>query len=70
VTGEDLVQRADDKEETVKTRLDVYHSQTKPLVEYYSSWAKSGVTGAPKHVFVNGLGDMNVIRDNIFAALI
>ncbi|MGZ8251641.1 MAG: adenylate kinase [Methylophilaceae bacterium] len=69
VTGEDLVQRDDDKEEVVKNRLDVYHSQTKPLVKYYSDWANSGVEGAPKHVFVNGLGDMNGIRDNIFAAL-
>lgn len=69
VTGEDLVQRADDLEATVKTRLDVYHSQTKPLVKYYVDWANSGAIGAPKHVFVNGLGDMNVIRDNIFAAL-
>jgi adenylate kinase len=69
VTGEDLVQRPDDAAETVKTRLDVYHSQTKPLVKYYSDWANSGAVGAPKHVFVNGLGDMNIIRDNIFAAL-
>jgi len=69
VTGEDLVQRDDDKEEVVKNRLAVYHSQTKPLVKYYSDWANSGVEGAPKHVFVNGLGDMNEIRDNIFAAL-
>jgi adenylate kinase len=69
VTGEDLVQRDDDKEETVKKRLEVYHSQTKPLVKYYTDWASSGAEGAPKHVFVNGLGDMNVIRDNIFAAL-
>ena len=69
VTGEDLVQRPDDAAETVKTRLDVYHNQTKPLVKYYSDWANSGTVGAPKHVFVNGLGDMNVIRDNIFAAL-
>jgi adenylate kinase len=69
VTGEDLVQREDDKEETVKKRLEVYHSQTKPLVQYYTDWANSGKEGAPKHVFVNGLGDMNVIRDNIFAAL-
>ncbi|OGV75886.1 MAG: adenylate kinase [Methylotenera sp. RIFCSPLOWO2_02_FULL_45_14] len=69
VTGEDLVQRVDDHEETVKKRLEVYHSQTKPLVKYYVDWANSGAVGAPKHVFVNGLGDMNVIRDNIFAAL-
>jgi len=70
VTGEDLVQREDDKEETVKKRLEVYHSQTKPLVDYYANWAKSGATGAPKHVKVNGLGDMNSIRDSIFSALI
>lgn len=69
VTGEDLVQRPDDAAETVMTRLDVYHSQTKPLVKYYVDWANSGLDGAPKHVFVIGLGDMNVIRDNIFAAL-
>ncbi len=69
MTGEDLVQREDDKEETVKKRLEVYHSQTKPLVEYYANWAKSGAAGAPKHVKVNGLGEMNSIRDNIFAAL-
>ena len=69
VTGEDLVQRDDDKEETVKTRLQVYHSQTKPLVGYYVNWAKSGENGAPKHVFINGLGEMNAIRDEIFSLL-
>ena len=69
ITGEDLVQRPDDAEETVKTRLDVYHSQTKPLVDYYANWAASGTAGAPKHVKVNGLGELNSIRDNIFAAL-
>jgi adenylate kinase len=69
VTGEDLVQREDDLEATVKKRVEVYHSQTKPLVQYYTDWANSGKQGAPKHVFVNGLGEMNVIRENIFAAL-
>jgi adenylate kinase len=69
VTGEDLVQRPDDAEETVKKRLEVYHSQTKPLVDYYVTWSKNGLAGAPKHVKVNGLGDMNSIRDSIFAAL-
>ena len=69
VTGEDLVQRADDKEETVKKRLEVYHDQTKPLVDYYANWANSGTQGAPKHVKVNGLGEMNNIRDSIFTAL-
>lgn len=70
VTGEDLVQREDDKEETVKKRLDVYHDQTKPLVDYYATWASSGKAGAPKHVKVNGLGEMNSIRDSIFTALV
>jgi adenylate kinase len=69
LTGEDLVQREDDKEETVKTRLKVYHDQTEPLVKYYVDWANSGNHGAPKHVFVNGLGEMNAIRDEIFGKL-
>ena len=69
VTGEELVQRADDKEDTVKKRLEVYHSQTKPLVAYYSNWAKSGVPGAPKYLKVAGVGSMEAIRDRIFAAL-
>jgi adenylate kinase len=69
VTGEDLVQREDDREETVLKRLEVYHSQTKPLVKYYVDWANSGLDGAPKHVFVRGLGEMNTIRDQIFGAL-
>jgi adenylate kinase len=69
VTGENLVQREDDKEETVKKRLEVYHDQTKPLVDYYANWANSGKAGAPIHVKVNGLGEMNSIRDSIFAAL-
>jgi adenylate kinase len=69
VTGEDLVQREDDKEDTVKKRLEVYHDQTKPLVDYYASWANNGTEGAPKHVKVNGLGEMNTIRDNILNAL-
>ena len=69
VTGEDLIQRDDDMEETVKKRLEVYHSQTKPLIEYYSKWAKNGVPGAPKYVRVAGVGSMDSIRDRIFAAL-
>jgi len=69
ITGEDLVQRDDDKEETVLKRLEVYHSQTKPLVNYYVSWAKTGDAKAPKHVFIPGLGEVNAIRDQIFAAL-
>ncbi len=69
LSGEDLVQREDDKEATVMKRLEVYHSQTKPLVAYYSNWAKSGVPGAPKYVRVAGVGSMESIRDRIFTAL-
>jgi adenylate kinase len=69
ITGEDLVQREDDKEETVQKRLQVYHEQTEQLIGYYSDWAKSGTGGAPQYVKVNGLGDMNKIRDSIFDAL-
>lgn len=69
VTGENLVQREDDKEETVKKRLEVYHSQTKPLVDYYANWAKNGELGAPKRVKVNGLGEMETIKQNIFNLL-
>ena len=69
VTGEDLVQRPDDAEETVLKRLTVYHDQTKPLVEYYSTWAKSGNAKAPKCVNVPGVGSVENIRDQVFAAL-
>jgi adenylate kinase len=69
ITGEDLVQRPDDVEETVLKRLNVYHDQTKPLVDYYTIWAKSGDTKAPKCVNVPGVGSVENIRDQIFAAL-
>lgn len=69
VTGEDLIQRVDDHEDTVKTRLDVYHQQTEPLVNYYVTWANSGQAGAPKHVKIHGIGSVEGIRDSIFAAL-
>ena len=69
VTGAELVQREDDREATVKNRLDVYHSQTKPLVAYYTNWAKGGLPGAPKYVKVAGVGSMESIRDRILAAL-
>jgi len=70
VTGEDLAQREDDKEETVKQRLEVYHSQTKPLIEYYSSWANSKEDKAPNYVEIAGVGSLNDIRDSIFNALV
>ena len=69
VTGEDLIQRDDDTEETVKKRLDVYHTQTEPLVDYYSKWAEDGEVGAPKYVKVSGTGKVEGIRDSIFQAL-
>lgn len=68
-TGEDLIQRADDTEETVLKRLEVYHSQTKPLVNFYNQWAASGAAGAPKYVKVEGVGSVDGIRDQIFKAL-
>jgi adenylate kinase len=69
VTGEDLIQRDDDKEETVKKRLDVYHAQTEPLVKYYADWAATGDAKAPKCVKIPGIGKVEEIRDAIFAAL-
>ena len=68
VTGEPLIQRDDDKEETVKKRLDVYHAQTEPLVDYYKKWAASGKAGAPKHIRIEGVGKVEQIRDQIFNA--
>lgn len=68
-TGEALVQREDDQEETVRKRLGVYHSQTAPLVEYYSSWADTGVEGAPAYVKVDGVGDMAQIKQQIVDGL-
>jgi adenylate kinase len=68
-TGEDLIQRDDDQEETVKKRLDVYHDQTEPLIEYYSAWANSGGDGAPRYIRINGIGKVDEIRDQIFQQL-
>ena len=69
LTGEPLVQRDDDKEETVRKRLEVYHAQTEPLVNYYKQWGKSGQPGAPKYVRIEGVGKVDGIRDQIFKAL-
>ena len=68
-TGEPLVQRDDDKEETIRKRLDVYHKQTSQLVGYYSEWAKSGTPGAPEYARVEGTGSLESIRGRIFEAL-
>ena len=69
VTGEPLVLRKDDEEATVRNRLDVYHRQTEPLVEYYSKWAKTGDPRAAKYHRIDGIGKVEEVRDRIFAAL-
>ena len=68
-TGEPLVQRDDDKEETVKKRLDVYHDQTEPLIDYYKKWESSGEAGAPKYVHINGVGTLDAITGQIVGEL-
>jgi len=69
LTGEDLIQRDDDLEATVRTRLSVYHAQTRPLVEYYSNWAASGSADAPRYRKIAGLGSVDDIRTRAFTAL-
>ena len=69
VTGEDLVQRPDDAADTVKKRLEVYHDQTRPLVDYYAAWEKSKEAGAPRCINIPGIGSVEAIRDRIFNAL-
>lgn len=68
-TGEPLIQRDDDQEETVRQRLKVYHDQTEPLVQYYSKWADQGGEGAPRYIRIPGVGRVEEIRDAIFSAL-
>jgi|SRR5690242_15659907 len=69
VTGEPLTQREDDREATVRNRLEVYHRQTEPLIDYYAKWAASGDARAPKYHRVDGLGTVEEVRDRIFACL-
>lgn len=69
VSGEPLVQRDDDKEETVKKRLDVYHEQTEPLIEYYQDFANSDAVEAPNYTKIEGIGSVDDIRQTIFDAL-
>lgn len=69
VTGEDLIQRDDDREETVKKRLAVYHDQTVQLVGYYNDWAASDQPRAPAYRKISGVGAVEEIRDRAFAAL-
>jgi adenylate kinase len=69
ITGEDLIQRADDEEATVRNRLEVYKNQTRPLVAYYSSWATSGEAGAPRYRKISGTGSVEEITARALAAL-
>lgn len=69
VTGEDLIQRVDDEEATVRNRLAVYKSQTRPLVDYYTSWAASGDAAAPRYRRIDGTGSVDEITARALAAL-
>ncbi len=68
-TGEPLVQRDDDREETVRKRLQVYQAQTRPLVEFYGRWAAAGAAGAPRYRKISGIGSVEDIRARAIAAL-
>lgn len=68
-TGEPLIQRDDDQEETVRKRLDVYHAQTEPLINYYKKWQDSGDAAAPQYIFIEGVGQVEDIKNSIYAAL-
>ena len=69
VSGEPLIQRDDDKEETVRKRLQVYQSQTRPLVDYYSRWSASGEPGAPRYARISGTGGVDEITARVMGAL-
>jgi adenylate kinase len=69
VSGEPLIQREDDKEETVRKRLQVYQSQTRPLVDYYGEWAASGEPRAPRYARISGTGSVDEITDRVMGAL-
>lgn len=69
LTDEPLIQREDDREETVKKRLQVYHEQTEPLISYYRAWQESGDEAAPKFIRIDGIGDVERVRDDVIAAL-
>jgi adenylate kinase len=68
-TGEPLIQRNDDQEDTVRNRLRIYHEQTAPLVNYYQDWASRDAAGAPKYVRVEGVGSMDDIKNQILTQL-
>ena len=68
-TGEPLIQRDDDKEETVRKRLEVYSAQTRPLVDYYANWAKTAADAAPQYRAISGMGGVDAITERVFKAL-
>ncbi len=68
-TGEPLIQRDDDQEATVRKRLEVYHSQTSPLVDYYLKSMQVGDENSPVYLQINGIGDVKEVRDNVFKAM-
>jgi adenylate kinase len=69
VTGEPLIQREDDMEHTIRKRLQVYHEQTKPLIEYYKNWERSGDPIAPRYITINGLQPVEAVRDDVLAVV-
>jgi adenylate kinase len=69
ITGEPLIQRDDDKEETVRKRLDVYQRQTRPLVDYYGQWATTGDAHAPRYARISGTGSVEDITTRVMGAL-
>ncbi|MFQ5660492.1 MAG: adenylate kinase [Gammaproteobacteria bacterium] len=69
MTGEPLIQRDDDREETVRNRLKVYHQQTAPLIEYYSGPIRGNEKNIPEYLQINGMRDINEVRESIIAAL-
>ncbi len=70
VSGEALIQREDDQEETVKKRLDIYHEQTEPLIDYYSDWSTRNEAKSPKYIKINGIGKVEEIKESIFSGLV
>lgn len=69
VTGEPLIQRDDDREETVRKRLEVYHEQTEPLIEYYREWSAAGDSDAPAYIEIDGMRSVDVVKSEVIAAL-
>jgi adenylate kinase len=69
VTGDALIQRDDDREETVRKRLEVYHEQTEPLIEYYRKWAVSGDSGAPAYIEIDGMRSVDTVKEAVITAL-